>query len=327
MKKNIFILTILSFILIFISLFISINVYCNSMLKTLLENAKQTTLSYLKIAASEIKNYFIKSDDIPLLYSTEYISKIKNISEVFITDKNLTVLMHNDSNKWNTKVYGDVYTNAINSNEQIIQQINTGKMLYSFPIDENAVAFIVLTFEDIIDDYNTLKNKLYLYSLILSFILSVILYLLCSILFLAPFIKTKKILTLQGNNKKTIYWELVDMARKSENKYNKQELDFLKILKEIIDKLNKWKNDVVAVLDNKATVIYNSEQKTEIFNDSKTNVHIMEATNNMEIIKTVSNLMEEKSSTEEIELPSLQLKISAVKHNNVLSAIIITTLK
>ena len=141
MKRNIFILAILSFILIFITLCISITFYCNSMLQNSIETTKQTTLSYLKIASSEIKNNFIKSDDIPLLYSTEYISKIKNISEVFIADKNLTILMHNDSNKWNTKLYGDVYTNAINSNEQLIQQINTGKILYSFPVDENAVAF------------------------------------------------------------------------------------------------------------------------------------------------------------------------------------------
>ena len=121
--------------------------------------------------------------------------------------------MHNDSNKWNSKLYGDIYNNAINSNEQLIQQIDNSKILYSFPIDENAVIFIILTFEDIINDCQILKNKLYLYSLILSFILSVILYLLCSILFLAPFIKTKKVLTLQGNNKKTIYWELIDMAK------------------------------------------------------------------------------------------------------------------
>jgi len=296
------------------------------MLQNSVETTKQTTLSYLKIASSEIKNNFVKSDDIPLLYSTEYISKIKNISEVFITDKNLTILIHNDSNKWNTKLYGDVYTNAINSNERLIQQIDTNKILYSFPVDENAFAFIVLTFEDIVNDYNTLKNKLYLYSLILSFILSVILCLLCNLLFFVPFIKTKKILTTQGNNKRTVYWELVDMARKSEIKYNKQEIDTLKTLKKIIDKLNEEKTNVIAILDNKATVIYNSGQKTEIFNGSKIKVHIMEATSNMEIIKAVSNLMEENSPVKEKEIPNLKLKISAVKDNNVLYAIIITTL-
>jgi len=296
------------------------------MLQNSVETTKQTTLSYLKIASSEIKNNFVKSDDIPLLYSTEYISKIKNISEVFITDKNLTILIHNDSNKWNTKLYGDVYTNAINSNERLIQQIDTNKILYSFPVDENAFAFIALTFEDIVNDYNTLKNKLYLYSLILSFILSVILCLLCNLLFFVPFIKTKKILTTQGNNKRTVYWELVDMARKSEIKYNKQEIDTLKTLKKIIDKLNEEKTNVIAILDNKATVIYNSGQKTEIFNGSKIKVHIMEATSNMEIIKAVSNLMEENSPVKEKEIPNLKLKISAVKDNNVLYAIIITTL-
>lgn len=327
LKRNIFILTILSFILIFVTLCISINVCCNSMLKSSVENTKQNTLSYLKIASSEIKNNFAKADDIPLLYSTEYISKIKNISEVFITDKNLTILMHNDSSKWNKTLYGDIYTNAVNSNEQLIQQISNDKILCSFPIDGNAIIFITLTFEDIINEYKLWKNKLYLYSLILSFVLSIILYLLCNILFLAPFIKTKKILTIQGNNKKTIYWELIDMARKNEVNYKKQEPDFLKMFAEIIDKTNKEKSDIIAILDSNAKIIYSSQQKPEIFNCLKTNIHIMEATNNSEIIKAVSNLLETEDKTKGIELHDIQIKISSITNNNFLSAIIIEKLK
>ncbi|WP_413852639.1 hypothetical protein [Candidatus Ruminimicrobium bovinum] len=322
MKKNIFLIASISFILVFTVLYILITFNYDIRLKTAIENEKQTAASYLTIAANELKNNYLKSDDISLLYSTEYFSKIKNISEVFILDKDSTISMHNDSSKWNKKLFGNIYSNVINSKEQLFQSVNDNITLYSFPVDDNGFICFVLSFEDITNNYSAWKNKLYLCSLIISLIISIIIYLLCYILLLKPFTETKKILTVKDNNKRTIYFELIDMVKQCSVE-NKKEIKNSNNLPLIIDKLNT-KKDIISVLDSKANIIYISNTGNKIFKSSKNNIHIMEATNNSEIIKTVSDLLENKKN-EPILLYDLQLKIEPIYdlHNN-LTAILIT---
>lgn len=323
MKKNIFLTTLISFLLIFITLYCLVFFNYKIRLKTAIETEQKTTIAYLAIAASEIKNNYLKADDISLLYSTEYFSKIKNISEVFIIDKTLTVLMHNDSNKWNKKLFGDIYDNVINSNEQLIQLINDSSILYSLPVDDTAFVCFILSFNDIINNYSAWKNKLYLYSLIISLIISVVIYLLCYILFLKPFIKTKKILTVKDNNTRTIYFELIDMVKQGNIIENKREFKTLNNLPLIIDKLNT-KKDIISVLDSKANIIYISNKENKIFKSLKNNIHIMEATNNTEIIKAVSDLLENKNNRP-VLLNDLQIKIEPIYDlSNNLAEIFIT---
>ena len=326
MRKNIFLITTISFILVFTVLYIFITFNYNTRLKTAIETEKQTTVSYLAIAVNELKNNYLRSDDISLLYSTEYFSKIKNISEVFILDKDSTILMHNDSNKWNKKLLGNIYNNVINSNEQLIQSINSDLILYSFPIDNTAFVCFVLSFEDIINNYSAWKNKLYLYSLVISLVISVVIYLLCYILFMKPFIKTKRILTLQNsNNEQTIYYELIDMVK--QGNFVKHEDENLNILPSLIDKLNV-KNNILSVLDNKATVLYCSSAANKIFKLLKINIHIMEVTNNAEIIKAVSDLLENKNKETILNVDNIQIKIEALFNTNKnLEGIIITEIK
>ena len=256
MRKNIFLITSISFILLLAVLYSFINVDCNTSLKNAIKDEQNNSLAYLAIAASELKSNYLKADDISVLYLTEYFAKIKNISEVFILDKDLTVVMHNDSNKWNNKMFGDIYDNIVKSTEQLTQQVNNKSIIYSLPIDDTSFACFVLSFEDIINNYSVKKNKLYLYSLILSLIVSIIIYLLCYTLFLKPFIKTKQILTVQGNDNKTIYSELTDMAKEGNITKRNHKFQPQNILPVLLDKINSTKKNIAAVLDENANIIY-----------------------------------------------------------------------
>ena len=103
MKKNIIILSILSFLVSATILYLFVNIIYKERINYQIKAVKQNVISNIELTAPEVKTAFSKSDDISLLYSIEKISKINNVIETFIINKDLNIVIHNDSTKWNKK--------------------------------------------------------------------------------------------------------------------------------------------------------------------------------------------------------------------------------
>ena len=103
MKRNIIILSILSFLVSATILYLFVNIIYKERINYQIKAVKQNVISNIELTAPEVKTAFSKSDDISLLYSVEKISKINNVIETFIINKDLNIVIHNDSTKWNKK--------------------------------------------------------------------------------------------------------------------------------------------------------------------------------------------------------------------------------
>ena len=103
MKRNITILSILSFLVSATILYLFVNIIYKERISYQVRAVKQNIISNIELTAPEVKTAFSKSDDISLLYSVEKISKINNVIETFIINKDLNIVIHNDSTKWNKK--------------------------------------------------------------------------------------------------------------------------------------------------------------------------------------------------------------------------------
>jgi len=213
MKRNIIVLSlIVFFITAGISYFV-IEILYRHNLKESMNYLKDYSVSVVDSVAPEIKASFSKSDDIGLLYSINKLSKFKNITESFILNKDLTVVIHNDSSKWNKKYSDPIYQNAVSAKSgMVIPLPNSAGFLYSIQIDDANTLCVISSAQNILARLNTWKIKLYEFSFVLSLIFLFFIYYLSKFLFLVPFNKTKKSLSLKDKMPKTIYSELVDMV-------------------------------------------------------------------------------------------------------------------
>ena len=224
MKKNIFFVVFSLLILLSAGLYFATEYIYTDRLNVNLNSLKDNSLSVIETISPEIKASYLKADDIALLYNIEKISKLSNISDAFIINKNMEVLIHNDSTKWNKKLDEQIYQNAVETPNKLIQNISNYKFLYSLPINDNSTLCVTISLEKVFNEYTSFKIKLYIifgiFVLLIIFLVSKLL----KFFFLRPFNKTKQYLAITGNKKKTIYWELIDMARKdiiTDNSQNK----------------------------------------------------------------------------------------------------------
>lgn len=333
MKKNIFFASFFLFILLSIGLyFITEYIYTNR-LNNDLNILKKNSLSVIETISPEIKAASLKADDIALLYNIEKISKLNNIQEAFIINKDMEVLIHNDSTKWNKKFDEQIYQNTVEMPNKLIQNISNHKFLYSLPINDNSTLCVTISLDKIFNEYNTFKIKLYVIFAIFVILLIFIFHKLLNFFFLRPFYKTKQYLAVNENRKKTIYWELIDMARKDIITENSQVTDE-QLEKENIKELMNFtlennlmqENDILAILDTSTKIIYCKDKDKALFEEQKTNTHIVNATTNVEVIKNISQTVEKAAQAQEIELsiPNLNIKIVPVINNhNVFVGIII----
>ena len=105
MKKNIIILTILTFLCLSGLLYGFVEIVYNERVSLQETSSESNTVSFIELISPEIKTAVMKDDDIALLYSIEKLSKVKTVKEAFILDKDLNVVIHNDSSKWNKNMW------------------------------------------------------------------------------------------------------------------------------------------------------------------------------------------------------------------------------
>ncbi|MFA6914280.1 MAG: hypothetical protein WCQ83_03670, partial [Endomicrobiia bacterium] len=316
MKRNIIILSMLCFVSLAVLMYFLVElVYINRLNKSI-NIAEDTSISLVDIISPEIKASFLKTDDISLLYSIERLSKIKNVIEVFILDKDLNISIHNDSSKWNKKYSDNIYVNAMASKNKLIQPFQSSyNVLYSLPINENATLCSIFSLNDIYNDFKIWKIKLYVFTFILSLIISICVYYLSILLFLRPFIKTKKYLSLNEKNKKTIYSELINMVAINNKKDDMDcKNDKLKeLLNYILKSYLQHSDDVFIVLDNTAKIIYCFDTDKVLLNKQDINIHIVNATKNIDIIQNISKIVENPESIVNIDIENLKVNLIPIK--------------
>ncbi|MFA6614011.1 MAG: hypothetical protein WCS83_04435 [Endomicrobiia bacterium] len=319
MKRNIIILSMLCFVSLAVLMYFLVElVYINRLNKSI-NIAEDTSISLVDIISPEIKASFLKTDDISLLYSIERLSKIKNVIEVFILDKDLNISIHNDSSKWNKKYSDNIYVNAMASKNKLIQPFQSSyNVLYSLPINENATLCSIFSLNDIYNDFKIWKIKLYVFTFILSLIISICVYYLSILLFLRPFIKTKKYLSLNEKNKKTIYSELINMVAINNKKDDMDcKNDKLKeLLNYILKSYLQHSDDVFIVLDNTAKIIYCFDTDKVLLNKQDINIHIVNATKNIDIIQNISKIVENPESIVNIDIENLKVNLIPIKNES-----------
>ena len=265
-------------------------------LKESLNALKDYSVSIVDSVAPEIKTSFSKSDDIGLLYSVNKLSKFKNITESFILNKDLTVVIHNDSSKWNKKYSEPIYQNAVSAKSGIVTPLpNSAGFLYSIQIDDANTLCVISSAQNILAGLNGWKIKLYAFSFVLSLIFSFCIYYMSKILFLLPFNKTKKALSMKDKMPKTIYSQLIDMVMVDVNNLSSDlnvASDNSNLTKQLLayvaENYISVKSDVFAVLDSNAKIVYCLDKNSFLFKDKNLNTHIFNAINNAVIIKNIS---------------------------------------
>lgn len=334
MKRNIIVLSlIVFFITAGISYFVIEMLYKHN-LKESLNYLKDYSVSIVDSVAPEIKTSFSKSDDIGLLYSINKLSKFKNITESFILNKDLTVVIHNDSSKWNKKYNEPIYQTAFSSKEGIIPLANSEGFLYPVQIDDANTLCVISSAQNILAKLNGWKIKLYVFSFVLSLIFLFLMYYLSKFLFLVPFNKTKKSLSLKDKMPKTIYSELVDMVMVDVNNLS-SDLNVAsdnsnltkQLLAHVAEKYISLNSDVFAVLDSNAKIIYCIDKNNVLFGEKNINTHVFNAVNNADIIKHISSVLEKQEEIS-FESDNLKIEINPVKNEQkIFTGIIIEAIK
>ena len=317
MKKNIIILSILSFLFSATLFYFLVEVLYKERLSIQTKSAQENIVSSIELISPEIKTTLSKLDDLSLLHFVEKLSKIKFVQESFIIDSNLNILFHNNSEQWNKKYDQDFYRELVKIQEMAVRNIDQYTLVYSLPLNETSFLCVKFSLESIYKTVMMWKIKLYVYGFVVSLLLVFVINFLSKLLFLYPFNTAKKYLSLNKTDKKTIYYDIVKMALSYNNNANDDtESNTLK-LKSFMNELCKsylsYSDEVFVVLDNNAKLIYCSDDNNVVLDEKTIGEHIVKLTRSSEILKSVSTLLENPTEVINIDVSSYKVNITPVK--------------
>ncbi|MCR4662269.1 MAG: hypothetical protein K5622_00080 [Endomicrobiaceae bacterium] len=317
MKRNVIILSVLSFLFSALLLYCFVEILYKERLSIQTKDAQENIVSNIELTAPEIKAALSKTDDISLLYSIEKLSKIKFVQESFIISSDLNILIHNNSEKWNKKYDQDFYRELVKIQEMAVRNIDQYTLVYSLPLNENSFLCVNFSLEPIYDSLKFWKIKLYVYGFIVSLLLLFIVNFLSKLLFLYPFNTAKKYLSLNKTDKKTIYYDIVKMALSYNNNTDDDPENNTLKLKSFMNELCKsylsYSDEIFVILDNNAKLIYCSDDNNVVLDEKTIGEHIVKLTRNSEILKSVSELLEKPSDVINIDISSYKINITPVK--------------
>lgn len=314
MKRNIIILSLLSFLLSAALLYLFIEIVYEERLSLEKDSLRANVVSDVDLMSPEIKTAFMKSDDISLLYNIEKLGKIKNVKEAFIIDGYLNVLIHNDSSKWNKKYNDDFYRNIVTLKNKSLQTLSLGEYVYCVPLNETSVLCAKFSMEDTYNDFKRWKIKLYVYGFIISFILLFIIYYLSKFFFLYPFNKTKKYLSVNDTSKKTIYSDIVNMSLSCENPshgnvdVNNESL--MSLTNTVFKTYLNLSDEIFIILDNNAKLVYCMDKEKTVLENQEINSHIVKLTKNSQLLKHVSDVLENPSLVINTDISGYKINIT-----------------
>jgi hypothetical protein len=321
MKRNIIILSILFFLISATVLYFFADIIYKERLSYQTDAVKQNIISTIELTAPEIKSAFSKSDDISLLYSIEKISKINNIIETFIINKDLNIIIHNDSLKWNKKYNDDFYKKIVSLQDVSVQSIDSQTLVYSLPLNETSVLCVKFSLKSVYKSIESLRVKLYISCFIISFLFLFIIFYLSKFLFLYPFNKTKKHLSMNNISAKTIYSDIVNMALSCNgNQDFNIDKNIDNSLPNLIDTVFKsyisLSDEIFIILDNKAKLIYCVDENNIILENKQIGLHIVELTKNSNLIKNISNILENPTDVINTDIGTYKVNITPLKDDS-----------
>ena len=299
MKKNIIILSILSFLVSATILYLFVNIIYKERINYQIKAVKQNVISNIELTAPEVKTAFSKSDDISLLYSIEKISKINNVIETFIINKDLNSL----------------YKEIVSLQKVSIKNIDLKTLVYSLPLNETSVLCVKFSLKSIYKSMKSLEIKFYAYGFIISFLFSFIIFYLSKFLFLYPFNKTKKYLSINDTSSKTIYSDIVNMALNLDFKteIDSDDSSLKHLIYTVFKSYISIRDEIFIVLDNKAKLIYCIDENNVILERKEVGLHIVELTKNLNLIKNISNVLEKPTDVINIDIETYKVNISPLK--------------
>lgn len=317
MKRNIIILSVLAFLFSAALWYIVVEVLYKERISVQTKITQENIVSNIELTAPEIKAALSKPDDISLLYSIEKLSKIKSVQESFIIDTDLNILIHDNSEKWNKKYDQDFYRELVKIKEMAVRNIDQNTIVYSLPLNDNSYLCVKFSLQSIYDSLKLWKIKLYIYGFIFSLLLVFVVYYLSIFLFLYPFNRAKKYLSLNNTTKKTIYYDIVKMALSYNGNANEDGENTALILKKFMNVICKsylsYSDEIFVVLDNTAKLIYCSDDNNVVLDEKKVGEHIVKLTRNSEILKSVSWLLENPSEVINVDISAYKINITPVK--------------
>ncbi|WP_372519050.1 hypothetical protein [Candidatus Ruminimicrobiellum ovillum] len=317
MKRNIIILSVLSFLFSAVLMYLFAEILYKERISVQIKSAQESIVSGIELIAPEIKASLTKVDDISLLYSIEKLSKIKSVQESFIIDSDLNILIHDNSEKWNKKYDQDFYRELVKIKEVAVRNIDSYTMVYSLPLNETSSLCVKFSLQSIYDSLKLWKIKLYVYGFIVSLLFAFAVYYLSKFLFLRPFNKAKKYLSVNNTTKKTIYYDIVKMALSYSGNADENDENSLLKLKNFMNVLCKsylsYSDEIFVVLDSNARLIYCSDDNNVVLDEKTVGEHIVKLTRNSEILKSVSTLLENPSDVINIDISAYKINLTPVK--------------
>ena len=317
MKRNIIILSILSFLFSATLFYFLVEVLYKERLSIQTSSAQENIVSSIELISPEIKTTLSKLDDLSLLHFVEKLSQIKSVQESFIIDSNLNILFHNNSEQWNKKYDQDFYRELVKIQEMAVRNIDQYTLVYSLPLNETSFLCVKFSLESIYKTVTMWKIKLYVYGFIFSLLLVFVVNFLSKLLFLYPFNTAKKYLSLNKTDKKTIYYDIVKMALSYTGNTNESDDNSTETLKKFMNILCKsylsYSDEVFVVLDNNAKLIYCSDDNNVVLDEKTIGEHIVKLTRSSEILKSVSALLENPTDVINIDVSSYKVNVTPVK--------------
>lgn len=318
MKRNIIILTILSFLFSATLMYFFVEIIYKERLLVQTKSTQSSIVSNIELISPEIKTAFSKPDDIALLYSIEKLSKIKDVKEAFIINSDLTVLIHNDSAQWNKKYDYDFYRDLVKQTEMSIKNIDQNTLMYSLPLNETSMLCVKFSLESIYSSLKMWKIKLYVYGFIVSVLLLFVIYYLSKFLFLYPFNKAKKYLSLNNTSKKTIYYDIVKMALSCDDSNATQnnesnDLTLRNLMNAVCKSYVCHGDEIFVILDSNAKLVYCVDDNNVVLDDKQIGEHIVKLTRNSEILKNVSSLLENPADVINVDVSAYKINITPIK--------------
>lgn len=302
MKKNIILLNFV-FLLVMGAVFY-LSAYQLSKLKAsdLEHLAIEKARSAVKVSVPSINRAIQNSDDISVLTNVESISKLENVASAFILDGNNTVIIHNNTNEWNSKREGEIYDRALKYKGELLQlSYDKDHILFSVPVDKGYVLCCIFSTRKASEKAGYWKIKYFTVAAVTGAALIIILYFLSKLFIVLPFQRTKRKIEKGAfeASKEEKYDEIADMFA-TENEKARQKIKALQQDKDNLTKIIEYylgrqlrNYKLLIILDSSNGIVYSHDDTGKFLKkDFSENSNILEAALLPEIIDMVSESYE-----------------------------------
>lgn len=316
MKKNIIILNLVFFLAMTAVFYLLAHMLSEYKAKDLRQLTIEKARSAVNVSIPSINRALQNSDDIALLTNIEAISKLESVSSAFILDKNDTVIIHNNTDEWNSKRTGGIYEKAVNHNGELLQpSFDKDHILFSVPLAKDYTLCCIFSTQKAAETAGYWKIKYFTFAGAAAAVLIIILYLFSKLFIALPFNRTKQKIEKGALDapKDGKFDEIADMFA-AENEKSRQKITALendkKSLTKIIEHyLSGFQNaQLLIILDSSNNIVY-SYDKTGKFlkKEFAPGSNIIEAAVNPAILEAAAKAAKspEKEINEMIENFSL----------------------